>query len=109
MLIDVAKMAKNTHILFSQFFARFANGYMAYHNGNPLGVTSVISLLMFATCSYFFCVWSEPSVRRISTSVSVGVGMCSVVASDERLVVMQLDIISITGRLRVSTLRESMQ
>ena len=25
-------------------------------------------------------VWSEPSVRRISTSVSVGVGMCSVVA-----------------------------
>ena len=25
-------------------------------------------------------VWSEPSVRRISTSVSVCVGMCSVVA-----------------------------
>ena len=61
MLIDVAKMAKNTHILFSQFFARFANGYMANHNGNPLGLTSVISLLMFAT----------PALARISSVYGV--------------------------------------
>ena len=36
MLIELAEMVlKNTHILFGQFFVRFANSYKANHNENP--------------------------------------------------------------------------
>ena len=45
--------------------------------GYVRSIINVKKIASFHECMY---VWSEPSVRRISTSVSVCVGMCSVVA-----------------------------